>query len=310
MSAPDPDRPAAGAETPAGASGLNRLRALIRPIVQEYLREAGDDARWGLSLELSIVAGSLVTFLCLTTKLGPVGYGYYAGIMALTGAVATFGGAWVSMVLIEKTIRRREPLEEVTRSSLSWTSLATMGALAAAALLGPVLLPHVSLAAIVLFVGAEVAGNQFVQLVASILVVEHGFALSARLKIVYVVVTTAILGAQWATNHVSLVAVGVGQFVSATIVGGAALVWAHARYGVSARPGVPRLADARTGLLYVAVLGGFNLQEDADKMLLVRYHKTSAAGQYAAAYNIVQVVLLPLRAAVSATHWRFLVHDE
>jgi O-antigen/teichoic acid export membrane protein len=276
---------------------------------REFLHRAGRDAGWSLALEVSVVISALITFLALTTQLGPVPYGYYAGIMGLTAVVATFGGGWVSMVVMQDAVRDRLPLDPVARSATSWTLIAGVAALVAGGALGRALLPHLSMTVIIAFIAAEVVGDQLAQLTGAVVVVRSGFAAAARVKVVYVWVTTAVIAAQWATDTISLLNVAIGQLIASVAVGVGSVVWCWVDQGVKIRPGQPQVLDVKRGTLYTLVLGSFAMQEDVDKTLLVHFRKL-AAGSYAAAYNIVQVALLPLRAALSATHWRFLVHDE
>jgi O-antigen/teichoic acid export membrane protein len=293
-----------------GGSGSRGLRQKALGVWRGYIGSGGKDAGLGLVMEISTVLSAMVTFGSLTTKLGPIGYGYYAGVMGLVGLLSTFGGAWVSMVLLQNAVRDKQPLNWATRSATSWTTLATVVAMVGAVALGPTILPQVSLVAILAFVAAEVVGDQAVQLAASVVLVKSSFSMSSRIKLVYIWVTTFVLLAQWLTNSVTLLSVGIGQLISALIVGAGSLIVCEKHFGVPIRFGRPEVLDIQRGTLYALVLGSFALQEDADKTLLVHYHKTVDAGQYAAAYRIVQVALLPLRAAMSSTHWRFLQHDE
>jgi O-antigen/teichoic acid export membrane protein len=50
------------------------------------------------------------------------------------------------------------------------------------------------------------------------------------------------------------------------------------------------------------------VQEDSDKILLVRFADDTDAGLYAAAYRLVQLGFIPVRALIGSSHPRFLVN--
>jgi O-antigen/teichoic acid export membrane protein len=80
----------------------------------------------------------------------------------------------------------------------------------------------------------------------------------------------------------------------------------HMRHGLAIRATRPRASDVRRGLSYAGTLLSFSVQEDADKVLLVRLADPVLAGLYAAAYRGVQIATMPLRALVVASHRTFL----
>jgi O-antigen/teichoic acid export membrane protein len=81
------------------------------------------------------------------------------------------------------------------------------------------------------------------------------------------------------------------------------------RYGVRIRPGRPSTVHVRSSGLYATTISAIALQNDGDKVVLGAAKLGAEVGLYAAAYRLVSMGTVPLRALLGASHRRFLEHD-
>jgi len=265
------------------------------------------DTLWATANEGATLLSSLATFFVLTRSLGPLEYGFYAGIQALTGTLFGFSALWVVMLLLERATRDGRSLATVFAGALSLAGGGAMVTVLIAVLAGPRFLPDVPMATIVTFAVAELVGNTVLTVVAATVQVGRGYAAGAVVRTATVLPRFVSVIGLYLLDRVDLGTLGVWQMVISLVLSLLLLVGTSRQLGLPLRLARPRLRDLRDGFPYAGVLATFRLQEDADKALLVRLGPPGVAGLYAAAYRIASLSQLPIQALVSASHQRFLV---
>lgn len=280
----------------------------LRRLQREGGGLANDTAWAGASEGLQLVS-SLGVFYIVSTRLGPAEYGLYAGVQAFAATLTALAGGWVVMLLLQEVIRERRSLQEVLPMALGPALAAGVVMTALAALFGPLLLRNLSWELVTVFTAAEVLGASAVQIGAGALQAVRGFAPAARLRASFLVVRLATVVVLLGLGVISLPVLAGSLLVVNTLSGAAVLVGVSRALDAPLRLGFPTWPELRSGLSYGGVAAAFGVQEDGDKALMVRFAPPVDAGLYAAGYRGVQLALLPIRALLSSSHNRFLVHD-
>lgn len=267
------------------------------------------DTGWATGAEVATLASGLAVFYLVTTRLGPAGYGYFVGAQTLVAMLAMLSSAWVGMLLLQQLVRDRRPASEVFPACLFLTLLAGTCATLMALGIGTVLLPGLALGTLLLFALAELLGAGMTTLAAALLQASDDYRGAILLRICVLLLRLVAVAGLVVSDSVSLRSIAVSFFVVSVTVGALALALVSRRLGIPLRLGRPSRRDVRSGLSYAGTLVAFAVQEDADKLLLVRLADPVTAGLYAAAYRAVQLALVPIRALTAASHRRFLQHD-
>ncbi len=286
-----------------------RLPELLRRLAGRR-GELVHDMGWGLGYELTSLFSAICTFLLLARALHPAGFGYYSAIGGLVAVSGTFTSGWGGFVLLEDVLRDGADLTKTFRRLIS--SLAVCAAIVLLVTVGIArpLIHTVPIWITVTYVAAEAVGASSVKIAASAIQAVHGFAASTRPTIVLQALGAAAIVVLWLAHSLSLASAGVATLAVNLVVGAGAILLCVKRCRLSPGLASPPREQLRRGLLYAIALLCFVIEEDSDKVLLVHFGYSTIGGIYSAAYRIVQMGLIPLRVMVSATHNRFLAHDE
>ena len=289
------------------SSPVNRASATARKH-QRRLFEIGS----ALLYEIVLVISMAVIFPITTRALGPGGYGEYTTIfviagLAITWAFASGGAAIVQLVLqadrdltsLAQTGRRQVVLLVLPFSGL--------GTAAVVALFGTdVLVP----ALLIIGVDLLVAGLAEVHL--AILFAVRGVTPVVRIRSIGPIVRT-------------LGVVGLALFGDVTLLGlavvnlpGTLLMLAVAT--ATARPIMEQSQTLRKPLttgrelarytsMYGAAISANNVQDSGEKIVLAAYRPAVEVGEYQAAYRLVQLALMPVRALEAVAIRWFLPAD-
>lgn len=255
------------------------------------------------------MVSAIVVFFVVARDLGPAGYGVFAALQALAGILATLSSSAVVMFLMQEIVREQRPMDEVLPHALGLSAGAAVGVVAAATILGCLLVQPAPLFAIVAMPFAQAVGVGAVSIGAGALQASGSYAAAARVWFWYLLVRTGGIVALWATDTVTLNSVVSTIFVVALLSGGVALVYAARRLHQPLKLARPSVRDIRRSLSYSATVGAFSVTEDGDKTLMVKLAPSLDAGLYAAAYRVIAPILAPVRALQSASHTRFLETD-
>ena len=282
-------------------------------LLRRFLSRPGglaQDTAWAGVSEGTQLVSSLGVFYLLTTQLGPSTYGLYAGLQAVAAAMATLSSASVVMFILQEAIRERRDIGRVLPLSLGMALMGGVLMTAVAAGFGPLLLPRISRELITIFTAAEVLAAAGVNVAAAAVQAVEGFAAAARLRTAFFVGRLLAVAALWGSGSLTLATLAGTLLVLNSVSGVAALFYCGRSLKAPLRLGLPRWTDVRRGLSYGGVLGGFAVQEDGDKVLMVRLGAPVDAGFYAAGYRAIQLVMLPIKSLLFASHNRFLVDEQ
>lgn len=266
------------------------------------------DTGWtGASEIINLVTGFLILNVLIRT-LGPVGYGRYVAIAALASILVTLSSTWVVMVLLQQGLQRRRALQDAHGDALSLAFWAGVLAFAIGLGLSRLLLPDLPLPVVAAFIGGELLAGVLIQVSAAAVQLSDGLPAATRVRMLQtiarfmVVLVLSVLGA------FELPALGAGLLLTYTTLGLVVYVRTVRRLGLRVLPGALTRTGLRDGAPYAGVLVSLAVQEDSDKILLVRFADDAEAGLYAAAYRLVQLGFLPIRALIGSSHPRFLLN--
>ncbi len=270
-----------------------------------FFAEVSGSVPWSLLGQVSMMVASTVNFLLLARLIGPSDYGAVAGAMALVltiGPIATLGAD----KLVIRDIAR---LPEASAPALTAGLVTITGGAATAGValvaLHRVLLPQVPLALLVCLTIAELMANA-----ATLCCAGSHFAagrvragsltmtMSSGAKIVAIVVFGVTGGedpVRWALLYA----------LSAVLAGIAGAGWAFWRFGRPTLVGYNAFVRAKEGLPYSVNVSSTILQNDVDKVLLVRAGLSRDAGLYSVAYRLATMAWLPVLAVLQLTLPRF-----
>lgn len=265
------------------------------------------DTGWVGASEVVTLLTGLVTLQVLIVGLGPVSYGRYAAVAALAAILTTLSSVWVVLLLLQHTMQDGLSVPDAFAVSLGLAVPAAGVSLVVGVCLGPFLIPTLSLPTIAAFVAADLLSGVFFMVSAAAVQAADGLPAATRVRLL------ALL-----TRFVAVLGVGVSgrpslPLLAACLLAGNAAVGLLVFLRVTRRLGLPRLprrtrlVHVRQGLPYAGVLASLAVQEDSDKIFLARLADPVDAGLYAAAYKVVQLGFIPVRALVGSSHPRFLV---
>jgi O-antigen/teichoic acid export membrane protein len=263
---------------------------------------------WASSAWLAYFGSTAIVLVVLTRTFEPDQFGRYVGAI---GAVF-FIGPLASLGAGDLLIKRHSGSGVDLRDGVALAvPMAATGGLAAVLLLvalRPLLLPGTSIILLVALALAELVlgglidvGHAVAQaterLSLSLLfrACQGGFRLLAALALVTLFRHPTI--SQWALCYVSAAA------ASAIVVG----LVLRRRTGAAWAMSRPAVRDIREGVALVLGWSTDRVRADADKVLLVRFGFQSDAGLYGAAYRVLEIAQVPIRAAVGASmasFWR------
>lgn len=247
------------------------------------------------------LASSLAVFVMFRVQIGIPAYGVYSALLGLVLLVVLLSSSWIGPLILQMHFRdglgRREILARVL---LFCVGIVTVGLVAVVVLQG-VILPDESLRIILLLFAAEVIAQLFFEATAAFVQV-NSFVRATMVRAIPVVVRSGVAGTLLFVDGARLVDFAVALAGALAVAAVATVVV----LGVTGRPlwatGWPARTDLRDGFTYAGTSGLYAIQDDIDKVMLLRYRPDAEAGAYAAAYRLYQMVLYPVSALVAASH--------
>jgi O-antigen/teichoic acid export membrane protein len=247
-------------------------------------------------------------FVVIARTLGANGYGAFVAAMSLSQLVAPLAAMGVGNVLIQHVARRREMFHHYWGGAITLVFAGGAISVVAAVLAGRVFLPSTVATSLIVCIATST-------LVFATLIDLCGYAyqshermkrtaqlpvITSLLRLIAAVVFVAAAGghtaAQWGA-----------YYLVCTALSAMAAVWLTSR-----ELGRPRLGftytrrDLRDGFYFATGLSAASVYNDIDKTMLARLVPTlSAAGIYAAAYRVIDVLLVPIKSLGQAAYPRF-----
>lgn len=270
----------------------------------------GAESGWSFVLELATLASTVLSFALLGKTLGPAGYGAYASLYALIGPFVTLAASGSTLALLQHIVRDREHVDEASRSCLSISLLLGLLLVPACGLAAGHLVSGLTWVAIVAILATEFITSPVVQLAATTVQGGEGFIPSAKIKLVLVALRTIILITLFALDSLTVATLGVVSLVVSAAFGALLLARVGRQFEFRYLPGHMHARHFRSNVAYSVGISAFSFQNDGDKTVLAANGFRVDTGLYAAAYRIAQMGMLPMSSLVSATHQRFLHHEE
>lgn len=251
-----------------------------------------------------------VYFLLATRSLGVDDYGLLVAVTAvatITAPFAALGGG--SLVVKHGAIDPRQTRRWLG-AGLAMSLVGTVVVGAALLALGPAFLPHgAPLAVLAALVLAESLLGRVVDLSASVFVAREEMHVTAACQVLFAL-------CRLAAGLVLLalpVPVTLGSWVVALVAGSATaaavcLTLATRAVGLPRLDLTPYRGHLREGLLFATGIGVQSGHNDVDKALVGRMEGGAASGLYGAAYRIVDMAWMPMRALLAAAHPRMFRH--
>jgi len=249
-------------------------------------------------------------FVVIARTLGPSGYGAFGAAAALSALAAPFAGAGAGNVLIQYVARDPRTFGRYWGGSLVVTiagGLFSVGlvVVAARAVLPPTI-PTILVACVaasdLLFATILFLCGQAYQAVEKMQRTAQLPIVTTALRLVAALMFVALPG-----NH-SPARWGV-YYVVCTALSTAVALWLTMReLGRPVMEFTYGLRELREGFYFATGISSQNVYNDIDKTMLSRMSTLEATGIYTAAYRIIDVAMVPLRALTSAAYPRFFRH--
>lgn len=259
---------------------------------------------------LTVVQGAY--FVLVARHLGSSNYGAFVSVLALVAVVGPFVGVGTANLLIKNVSRDRRLFAEY------WGNALVMNSVSGVVILGLVLLTS-------RFILPRTIPTILVLLIAVSDLLLYRIAACGSVAFQAVENMGAMAKLDVLTSLFRLVAAGA---LAVFVVNPGPVIWAYF-YLASTAAGVivtlvfvhkhigrPRLALHRIrpeiveGCYFSISLSAQNIYNDIDKTALARLATLEAAGIYAAAYRIVDVLFVPIISLLTATFPRFFQHGS
>jgi O-antigen/teichoic acid export membrane protein len=239
--------------------------------------------------------------------LGVEGFGAFSGTVALVALIGPFGSLGAINLMIRNITR--DPQSAARQYSTAVVITAVSGAVFSLLLAGAAawVAPSGVASWIVLCVAVgDLLGNRLVELAGAVHLAQdrmfrtaifplylHGARLAAALGL-FVVVPHADLGT-WAVFYLAASLLVTVPILLVTL--------SHVGRG---RLDLPRYrAEWREGVLFAFGFAAQTVYNDIDKAMLARLGTLEATGIYSAAYRVIDMAFVPMRALLSASYARF-----
>ena len=269
---------------------------LASPLVRNTLWALG-----GSGMRLLIHAGY---FIIIARCLGPGQYGGFIAATALTGVISPFVGLGCGALLIKNVARERPLFREYWGNGLLMTfvsgcvlTLLTIG-------ICRLILPRsIPMLAITLISISDLVFVKLLDIAACTFQAVERLSGNAQLNVL--VSLTRLLGIAslaLSVSHPGVMAWSAVYLAGSVVAAMISLVW------VSFSLGRPKLALHRLrgegveGFYFSVSLSAQTIYNDIDKTMVARLATLEAAGVYAAAYRLIDVAFIPVRALLSAAY--------
>ncbi|WP_420450781.1 lipopolysaccharide biosynthesis protein [Ilumatobacter sp.] len=289
-----------------------------------------------VGFQLVSIVSMAVIFPITTQALEPSGYGEYTTLYVIAGFAISFVYASGSAAIVQLVLqRRRTTLSVHHRGRIQVMVLAApfavIGSLASIVLFGP----QIALAAVIVF-GSDLILAGLAEVNLAVIFAVRGVSRATAIRLVLPVLRAAGTVALAVTGSVTIVNLVIVNSLATVVMLVASTLavrreLAAAREAGSARassdPARPTTPDgaveahdgasdpdpredttgrelARLTGVYVASISANTTQDQGERLVLASLRPRAELGEYAAAYRLVDLVLLPLSALnVVATRW-------
>lgn len=283
-----------------------RLEGVLRHFRRGGL---GNDTAWGTLHDLTQLFVQTASFLLLGRRLGVEDYGRYAGIYGIVGPIGGLTWSGVTLAVLQRRLRERDSVEQTARDFFLLTMFLGAAAVLIGTLLGSQIIGGLAVTTLVAVMIAELFANAINQVSFSMVQAEHGFAAATRLKMVVLAIRISVLLVLVVVDSLTIAHLAIGFIIGFVIYTGVLMKYLLPAHGIHFRFARPSAGIVKvTGSISLPIAAGV-LQQDGDKAVLNAYSYQHDAGLYAAAFRVVSMGLMPLRALEGAAFQRFLPHN-
>lgn len=267
------------------------------------------NAGWSLAVELSRLPLQAAYFLLVARSLGADGFGIFAGVAAVAAALGPFANLGGGMILLRDASREPGRLRECfgrTLRTLAWSGSALAVIAAGAAAL---LMPRASFGLGLLVGLADLLFLPALGAASYTFVATDDLRRAGRMQLELSVLKLAAAGLlAWAGSAASLPFWALLYCAATAAAAALALRAAFKSFGrpqLSRGLGPEALKD---GLPFSLAASARNINNDIDKAFMARWAPLDESGAYAAAYRILTISLLPVKAVMAAAQSGFFRH--
>ena len=246
----------------------------------------------------------------LGREFGPEGYGEYVALFALLTPIGVIGSA-AALAKLQACIQERRPVDQVLSTFLVMVIAGGTVATVIAALVAPLILETLSMAAIITLSISELILAPAVRVIAGGVRAIRGVPPAVRIDLSVLVLRFIALAGLFTFGVLSVECLGVGWMVATLEV----LIWlllvTLPALGIKRRFGEASLRDVRMVGALGAPIYISDFQTNGDKIVLGSIDGLKAeTGLYGAAFRIASLALTPLRAMDIAVFHRVLESDD
>jgi len=280
--------------------------------LRRHFRRGGlaNDTAWGALHDLSQLLVMTASFLLLGRKLGVSDYGRYVGVYGIVGPVGGLTWSGICLAVLQRRLRERDDVQTTARDFFLLTMGLGSAAVVIATLVGSLIIHGLAVTTILAVMFAELFANAINAVSFAMVQAEKGFAPATRLRMVVLGIRVSVLVGLTVTDQLTIAHLAIGYAIGFLVYLVVLVTTILPRHGIHfelrrPRSGIPRL----TASISLPIAAGV-LQQDGDKSVLNAYHYAHEAGLYGAAFRVVSMGLMPLRALEGAAFQRFLPHDD
>jgi O-antigen/teichoic acid export membrane protein len=261
-------------------------------------------AMGGYGLRLAIQA---VYFVVIARCLGPQQYGGFVAVTALANLISPFVGMGTGNLLVKNVARDKSLFAEYWGNGLVVNLVLGLAVVAFVVLASVALLPHsIPVFAILCICISDLIAVKFLEMAAYAFQAFEMLSRNAHLNVLVSLTRLVGIVALALTLHHPTIRSWSAVYLAGTIVAASiGVIW------VTLSLGRPKFALGRIrgeffeGLKFSTGLSAQTIYNDIDKTMLARLGSLEATGIYSAAYRLIDVSFIPIRALLNAAYSGF-----
>ena len=283
---------------PTSTPRVSRIRSMVAT-------RSTADVGWVLSSNIIGLVGNALSVALVASRIGASSFGEYAASYAMAGLLSGFVIQGQLLAYLDYAIRIGEPPERVAGSTMG--SFVLLGGACVFVACGVItgLLDAASLLIVLPIALSELIFNPISTLCSNVLQSERGFLSATKLRWfhqVFRVLATVVFWLSGAQTLGALTMLILAFAVMSTLV--SLVVLRHVGYALVPLP--PKARYLRTSAALASGIVTAVVHDEGDKLVLARSRPSEELGQYAFAYRLLGVALVPLTSMLSVAYNRIL----
>jgi len=251
-------------------------------------------------------------FFLMARGLGPGQYGAFVAVVAAVAIAYPFVGNGSANLMVKNVARDQRLLPESLGNALLMTLasglLLSLLVVPACLVVLPSLIP---LSVILLVVASDLVVYRFVDVACLAFQSVERLGWTANLNVFASLMRLAGIAAVLLVARPTVAAWCVAYLAASAVCALVATYCVLTRLARPAFSGLGRIrGELREGFWFSTSLSAQTIYNDVDKTMMARLATLDAAGIYAAAYRLIEVAFLPIRALLAAAYPSFFRHGE